>query len=153
MKAAHSGENHGKTASQELLAGLQSEGGFSSREGGEDARRIGATVRRSPQSGHAMEGPASRRRRGGVRRRRRSARSSRRREEPPRQDRRTDFGKRFLRNGSTTDGRRLNWLKDKAECLGAPMQIFDHPLTVSDVVERRTRVDIFHTVTHGVVEQ
>src|SRR5208337_1936531 len=46
-------------------------------------------------------------------------------------------------------GRRLNWLKNKAECLGAPMQIFDHPLTVSGVVERRTRVDIFHSVTHG----
>ncbi len=44
-------------------------------------------------------------------------------------------------------------MKNKAECLGAPMQIFDHPLTVSGVLERRTRVDIFHSVTHGVVEQ
>jgi len=39
----------------------------------------------------------------------------------------------FLRNDAT--GRGLNWLKNKAECLGAPMQIFDCPLTVSGGVQ------------------
>jgi hypothetical protein len=67
------------------------------------------------------------------------------------EDRRVDARERFQRNGAT--GRGLNWLKNKAECLGAPMQVFDHPVTVLAVVERRTRVDIFHSVTHGVVEQ
>ena len=47
------------------------------------------------------------------------------------EDRRTDAGERFLRNGAR---RRLNRLKDKAECLGAPMQICDHSLTVSGLV-------------------
>ena len=74
-----------------------------------------------------------------------------RREVAARQDRRADAGERFLRNGDAEC--RLHGLENEAECLGAPMQIVDHPRAVACLVERRAGIDVLHSVTHGVVEQ
>src|SRR5450759_4237343 len=57
----------------------------------------------------------------------------------------------FLRNGHSR-GRR-HGLEHEAEGLGAPMQIVDDPRAVADLVRRRARVDVIHTVTHGIVEE
>ena len=86
-----------------------------------------------------------------VRRRQRSGAAGRRREVAARQDRRADAGERFLRNGSTSFW--LHGLENKAECLGTPMQIVDHPRAVACLVRRRSGIDVFHSMTHGVVEQ
>src|ERR1700721_4870530 len=57
----------------------------------------------------------------------------------------------FLRNDA--GGCRFDGLENKAECLGAPMQIVDHPRAVTGLVEGRAGVDVLHPGTQGVVEQ
>ena len=47
----------------------------------------------------------------------------------------------FLRKG------RRHGLEHEAEGLGAPMQIGDDPRAVADLVRRRARVDVIHSVT------
>src|ERR1700757_2515773 len=58
----------------------------------------------------------------------------------------------FLRDGNGAGG----WvygLEYKAEGLGSPMQIGNHPRTVSGLVGGRARIYIVHPVLHRVVEQ
>src|SRR6266404_8837290 len=47
----------------------------------------------------------------------------------------------------------LRGVENKPERLGAPMQILDHALAVPGLVERRTRIDVLHSMAHGVIEQ
>src|SRR6476619_1027347 len=58
---------------------------------------------------------------------------------------------RFLRNGDAWCW--LRGVENKPERLGAPMQILDHALAVPGLVERRTRIDVLHSMAHGVIEQ
>src|SRR6202011_2201342 len=58
----------------------------------------------------------------------------------------------FLRNDDDARGR-LHGLENKSECLGAPMQIVHYPRAVTCLVERRTGVDVLHSMTHSIVEQ
>jgi transposase len=83
-------------------------------------------------------------------RRQRSGTAGGRCEVAARKDRRADARKRFLRN----DGARghLHGLKNKSKCLGAAMQIIDHPGAIACRVERRTGIDILHPMTHGVIK-
>src|SRR3954467_10901779 len=67
------------------------------------------------------------------------------------QDRGADAGERFLRNGSTYFW--LQGLKNKTECLGTPMQIVDHSRPVTRLIGRGPRINIVHSVSHGIVEQ
>ena len=75
----------------------------------------------------------------------------RRREVAARQDRRADAREQFLRNGGTSFG--LQGLENKPECLGTPVQIVDHPRAVARLVRRGSGIDVFHSMTHGVVKQ
>src|SRR5207249_5532739 len=61
--------------------------------------------------------------------------------------------RRFLRNGNGDTGIWLHGLENKAECLRASMQIVDHPRAVACLVRRRSGIDVFHSMTYGVVEQ
>ena len=47
----------------------------------------------------------------------------------------------FLRNGSTSFW--LHGLENKAECLGAPVQIADHSRAVACLVRRRSGIEVF----------
>jgi transposase-like protein len=67
-----------------------------------------------------------------------------RREVAARQDRGVDAGERFLRNGDAWCW--LRRVENKPEGLGAPMQIVDHALAVPGLVERRTRIDVLHSI-------
>jgi hypothetical protein len=44
------------------------------------------------------------------------------------------------------------WAEGHIQALGAPMQIMDYPRVIPGLVERRTGIDVPHSVTHGVVE-
>ena len=48
------------------------------------------------------------------------------------------------RIGKVKAGHRRRWLEDKAEGLGAPMQVVDDPRTITDLVGGRARVDVVH---------
>ena len=62
-----------------------------------------------------------------------------------------ELAQQFLRNGSPDF--RLQWLENKAECLGASMQIADHSRPVTRLVGRGPAIDIVHSVSHSIVEQ
>ena len=47
----------------------------------------------------------------------------------------------------------LEGLENKTESLGTPMQIVDYSRAVACLVGRGPGVDVFHSVTHGVVEE
>jgi len=53
--AANQERNHVKTTAPEPYPGFQGQGGFSRREGGQDAGRVGAAIRRSPEPDHAWK--------------------------------------------------------------------------------------------------
>ena len=44
-------------------------------------------------------------------------------------------------------------MENKTESLGTPMQIVDYSHAVTCLVGRGSGVDVFHSVTHGVVEK
>ena len=63
------------------------------------------------------------------------------------------IGELTLENDYGDAGGGLEGLENKAERLGTPTQIIDHPLAIAGLVERRARIDVLHSVTDGVIEQ
>ena len=86
-----------------------------------------------------------------VRWRQRNGAAGRRCEVVACEDRRADAGEQFLRNGGTSFG--LQGLEKKPECLGTPVEIVDHPRSVARLVRRGSGIDVFRSMTRGVVKQ